>query len=46
MGRKTYHSSCEDAFLTIFRMMMADYRRRELDKKRTEKEESEEKEEE
>ena len=44
MGRKTYHGSCEDAFLTVSRMMMADYRRRGLDK-RKEKEESEEKEE-
>ena len=45
MGRKTYHSSCEDAFLSVGRMMMADYRRRELDK-RKEKEEREEKKEE
>lgn len=43
MGRRTYHSSCEDAFLTVGRMMMADYRRRGLDK-RKEKEESEKKE--
>lgn len=45
MGRRTYHSSCEDAILTVGRMIMADYRRRGLDK-RKEKEEDKEKEDE
>lgn len=45
MGRKTYHSSCEDAFLSVGRMIMADYRRRGLDKRKEEEEDKEKEEE-